>query len=148
MARGYPDFFGYQTFFSYGTPVAEIVSPLTIVAGATGDPLSLTGKGRSYGGFMTFTAKAADVGLFTIEVIVDGNSLGAHDPAGMVLSGTYADDSYFFRINDLSYITDYFFGITYVPNWSWGQTVICRFDLTACANNIDVYLWFYWARVQ
>lgn len=148
MARGYPDFFGNQTFYSFGTPIAAVQSPLTVVAGATGDPVDISGKGKSYGGFMSWVVKAADVGLFEVDVLIDGNSMGSLNIPNYWGSGAYRDDSYFFRVNYLEFLTDYYLLVSFVPNWSWGQTLNLRFDLTACANNIDVYAYFYWAKVE
>jgi len=148
MARGYPDFFGYQTFYSYGTPIAEVNDPLIVVAGAVGDPIDLTGKGRSYGGYLSWAVKAADIGLFTVDVIIDGNSLTPFNIPNAWGSGAYQNDSYFFKIDGFYFDTDYYLLASFIPNWSWGQTLKVRFDLTACANNISVYAYLYWARVE
>ena len=73
MARGYPDYFGYSTFFKYGQLQTPAPLVAAVLAGDTNDIWHLDYKGRTYSGWLRLTFLADPANLVTTFCSIDGN---------------------------------------------------------------------------
>ena len=53
MAKGYPDYFGYSVFPSYGKMIREEIAAVNCPNAATTEIVSIAAKGKTYSGYFT-----------------------------------------------------------------------------------------------
>jgi len=81
MARGYPDFYGYEIVPKYGTPVDEIKAAAIVVTGNWETVFNITGKGRTYGGYIVLSSILEAFTTALLRVIIDGVTFTLLTPA-------------------------------------------------------------------
>jgi len=149
MARGYPDFFGFSVFPSFGIPTEEDSGFVVIPSGGVPLLIDITGKGRSYGGELFFDgnedARKVVMPIVTIDgVIFNDFNTDANLQYAWDLSVTR-----FIRLvcaatqHETASYASYVFG----KDFTWGQSfTLALNNVTAAA--ITARCRFRWAQVR
>ena len=74
MAKGYPDFYGQQTFPKHGPIVSNKFGPANVLGGARVVLNTVLGKGLILGGYL-FTADGIDLWNTEFYLTIDGGTL-------------------------------------------------------------------------
>lgn len=88
MAKGYPDFFGFQTFPQYGVPAFGADDTVMVAAGDTASVFVLTCKGRISGGYI-FLSGAVEPSDLVLKIYVDGDLTETTRPHTINSRGIY-----------------------------------------------------------
>jgi len=143
MARGYPDFYGYQIVPKYGMPTFETKIATVFPTAAWENVFNIAGKGRSYGGHVFLYGVNDVTASSMIRVTIDGVVFTLTTPAFDLQCGLYLNESQPFLLTYLEHqtavylcawqaIKDWTFGLTYVVDVFNGSGVnaVVRGDFT------------------
>jgi len=148
MARGYPDFFGFSIFPSFGVPTEEVPGPIVIANGDRETIFQSVGKGKSYGGELWWDGNADCLDTVTLYITMDGVSF-AYETVGVHLAyGFYVDESRFARVISACLWAADTGHVTYGFNRdiTWGKEVLIEVKNSSGAN-ITANGRFRWAKV-
>jgi len=80
MPRGYPDYFGQSIFPKYGKTRLKTQDDDTVTNNATETVLTITGKGRIFGGWIKCLVETAS-NNFWVKLYIDDNIISSDQPA-------------------------------------------------------------------
>jgi len=133
MARGYPDFFGFSIFPSFGIPTEEDSGGVAVVSGTSPILVNIAGKGRSYGGEIWYSGNQNAIRLTQVIVTLDGVVFNDEVPTGHITYGFHLDSHRFITLIacSLGTPTASWVAFTFGKDFTWGQT------LTIALNNVS-----------
>lgn len=147
MAQGYPDFFGYQIIPKYGTPVQEQKASTVVASGVDETVFNITGKGRTYGGYVQYWGTLAVFVSTVIYSVIDGVNILFFNPEDQLDFGLNMKESQPFSLTQYEYdgTTKY---VCYAchKDWTFGQSfqVILQ---NGSGANVNVRGRLYWGRM-
>lgn len=147
MARGYPDFFGYQVVPKYGTPVYEQKLAAIVATLNWENIFTITGKGRTYGGYIYTAAVNNSFTNSYLRTTIDGVQFDWPYPSVELDRAIYRVTTKPFALT--MYVRT---ALTWELNWTaekdftFGQSFIVDF-FNGSAGNVTIDGIFMWGRV-
>lgn len=147
MGRGYPDFFGIPIFPNYGPFTVDDSDAVNCPAGAKTTILTIAGKGRSYGGWISWISVENIFQGSYIVFEIDGATIISTSPYWDLYFGHDRDDHRIARLNGYIYNeTSYVVRYSIVRDFTWGESLVI-----SLRNNTAVafsgYATLYWSKV-
>jgi len=149
MARGYPDFFGFSIFPSFGIPTEENSGWVVVGAGTTPVLVDIAGKGKSYGGELWFDGNEDACDLAQPIVIIDGVTFNDVTAEAHLIYGQDLCESRFTRLicSELQHATASRGAFAFGKDFTWGQSLSIALN-NATAANMNAWCRLRWARVR
>lgn len=142
MARGYPDFFGYSIFPSYGLFLTHDQTIAPMLDTEDFNMIDIAGKGKVHGGYLDIDSLASMAGV-SITITIDGVYYGTYIPFND------REDAIFAPGADLLWLMLYdpdsghvVYGIA--EGATFGQSFVINVENTSGANiNVDASCKYY-----
>jgi len=125
MARGYPDFYGYEIIPKYGLPNLEVWGTDDIANGDTATLINAVGKGRSYQGYIWFYGLGTVHHTAMLSIIIDGVTITYASAENEYEYGFYLDGNQLFNVTRYM-VDDTNEYVTYsaARDYTWGQSLV------------------------